>query len=473
MKTAKFLILILIPVLTLASCSSEEDTEVYGEITLSRTEISFDHDAATSLAYLTISSTYAWTAVTDSDWLTISPSSGTAGAETRTTVRATENTLSESRSGTITISSGKSVKTVSVTQSRGALVLTEDEVENYDRIYIPSEYSKDRFLTSEGTWFFGRSAQSEHFILFWEAGYGEYGDVTPSDCENTRYRVDVQEFLDWAEECYDEYVNVLKFAEAGKTQLDNYKFEIFLHYSTEWAAYGWGQDNVVGCLWVNPDAANSKSTVAHEIGHSFQYQTYCDLLYNKVISSDNNRASFRYDRGENGTGFWEQTSQWQAAVMCPEEAFGNWYFSVFCENAHRHFLHEDMRYGSFYLHYYWTDKRGIESIAEIWKVSRSPKDAIEVYRDLYSLTQEELNAELYDYAARVATWDFDDLREEGIDHLNVISWKGEQSDDGSYKVDPSVCPEATGFNIIRIQNYRAGEEITMDFQGLPNEPGYN
>ena len=58
--------------------------------------------------------------------------------------------------------------------------------------------------------------------------------------------------------------------------------------------------------------------------------------------------------------------------MCPEETFTNYNFTEFCDNCHRHFAHEDMRYGSYFFHYYWVDKYGIDAVANVWRSARKP-----------------------------------------------------------------------------------------------------
>lgn len=352
-------------------------------------------------------------------------------------------------------------------------VLTPADVPNYEKIYMTSEfYKKERGWTvtstfydplkPESLYYFGRSKQSEHFILFWDRDFG----TTPPDKSSSPYYLNTDSFLAWCEEIYDYYVNTLKFAHfTPETQsyLDSYKFQIYLWHQTEWAAYGSGpDDNITGCLWVNPEAAGSRSTVAHEIGHSFQYQTACDLILNKEASIIDNVA-FRYDQGQ-GSTFWEQTAQWMAFQMCPEETFTNYYFSNFCDNAHRHFAHEDMRYGSYFFHYYWVDKYGMDAVARVWRTARKPKDSLESYMAAYGLDMDAFNAQLYDYAARCATWDFDRIRTEGARYAGAIGWKGADAGDGYYRVDDSKAPEATGFNLIRL-GVAPGQEIRADFTG--------
>ena len=359
--------------------------------------------------------------------------------------------------------------------------LKPSDVPDYDKIYMCSEFKKstrDGYVSTtfydplkqSSLYYFGRSRQSEHFIVFWDK---DYGTAYPDDVA-APYHLDTRAFLAWCEEIYAYYVNTLKFThltEAEKSYLDQYKFEIFLWHQTEWAAYGSGpEDNITGCLWVNPEAANSRSTVAHEIGHSFQYQVGCDLVLNKKAGNIANVA-FRYDQG-NGSGFWEQTAQWQAYQMCPEETFTNYNFTTFCDNAHRHFAHEDMRYGSYFFHYYWVDKYGMDAVSKVWHAATKPKDSMESYMSAFSLGIDEFNAQLYEYAAKAVTWDFQQIRTEGARHAGAVAWKGADAGDGWWKVDPSKAPESTGFNHIRL-SVAPGQQLTMDFAGLPNEPGYN
>ena len=359
--------------------------------------------------------------------------------------------------------------------------LKASDVPNYDKVYMTTEFYKkergwdvtDTFydpLKSSSLYYFGRSKQSEHFIIFWDK---DYGTTTP-DAAAAPYHLDTDSFLAWCEEIYKYYVETLKFAHfspGDKSYLDSYKFQIYLWHQTEWAAYGSGpDDNITGCLWVNPEAANSRSTVAHEIGHSFQYQTACDLILNKK-ATDIYKVAFRYNQGQ-GSTFWEQTAQWQSFQMCPEETFTNYYFTNFCDNANRHFAHEDMRYGSYFFHYYWIDKYGIDAVAKVWNSAASPEDALESYMDAYDIGIEEFNDQLYDYASRVATWDFRQIRTEGVRHAGAVSWKGSDAGDGYYMVDPAKAPEATGFNIIRL-GVAPGQELTAEFTGLPNQAGFN
>jgi hypothetical protein len=425
-------------------------------------------------AYLKVSSTYRWVGETTEDWLHLSIHEGNAEEEYNVIVSADENKDFETREAYVNIISGKWIKQVKIVQGKASKVLKPEEVPNYEKIYIPEIYSSYGYLNSDKPWYFGRSKQSEHFIIFWAKEYGEYGDVLTSDKSQGRYRVDIDNLLSWAEKCFDYYTKTLKFVDhgQGKSYTDKYKMIIQLNRSTTWKAEGFGVDNVIGLLTVSPDAANDYATLAHEIGHIFQYQIYCDQVLTGEVK-DNSKSGWRYSQGPKGSGIWEQTAQWQAHMMCPEATFQNYYFSVYCNNCNRHFLHEDMRYGSYFFHYYWIEKYGIDAVGKIWRGARAPEDACQAYMSMFDLTLEEFNAHVYDFASRIATWDLEGIRDEGLKYLNKIPWKYKVLEDGFYQVKPESCLEATGFNIIKLNDWTAGETVTAELVGLLDEPGYN
>lgn len=460
---------------TVACTEKEEmDYTVDSEITVNKEEIELGADADKAKAYLKVSSTYKWVGETTEDWLHLSIPEGAADEEYNVIVFADENKSFETREAYVNIISGKWIKQVKVVQGKASKVLKPEDVPNYDKLYIPEIYSSYGYLDSDKPWYFGRSKQSEHFIIFWAKEYGEYGDVLPSDKSQGRYRVDVDALLDWAEKCFDYYTKTLKFVDhgQGKSYTDKYKMIIQLNRSTTWKAEGFGVDNVIGLLTVSPDAANDYATLAHEIGHIFQYQIYCDQVLTGEVK-DNSKSGWRYSQGPKGSGIWEQTAQWQAHMMVPSATFQNYYFQVYCDNCNRHFLHEDMRYGSYFFHYYWIEKYGIDAVGKIWRGARAPEDACQAYMSVFGLSLEEFNSHVYDFASRVATWDLEGIRDEGLKYLNKIPYKSKALEDGFHQVKPESCVEATGFNIIKLKNWTAGEAVTAELAGLPNESGYN
>ena len=355
------------------------------------------------------------------------------------------------------------------TEDSGVTILSESDVVDFDKFYKPQDLASNDMLRSDSQWSFVRSAQSEHFFVFWEKGFGDdpNGNDVPSGL-----RVDIDDLLAKAESFYAINVNTLGFATVGSGQsnLDKYKMEIYLLYQTEWLATGSGYDNVIGALWVNPSTCQPVgSTIAHEIGHSFQYQVYADLLAYGGISDDYTRG-FRYGFGGNGgNAFWEQCAQWQSFQSYPAEAFESYNFGVYMDNYHRHFNHEWQRYASYFLQYYLTDKYGIDYIGKLWREAVSPEDPLEVYMRLEGLTTDELNSNLYEAVSHLVTWDFDAIRSYGQNYIGKYSYKFYQLSDGSYQVAYAKCPGTSGFNVIPLNVPDAGTVVSSKFTAI--EPG--
>lgn len=334
------------------------------------------------------------------------------------------------------------------------------------KIYIPQEFRNMDMFKSSSQWYYGRSRQSEHFIVFWGAGYGK-NDPNASAVPSA-YRVDIDDLLNKAEGFYQLNVEQLKFAEkgVGKSNLDNYKMMIFILYQTDWLATGAGYDDVIGALWVSPSTCHPVgSTIAHEIGHSFQYQVNCDLK---------GGAGFRYGFGGNGgNAFWEQTAQWQSFQSYPNEVFGPTHTPIYLENCHRHFNHEHYRYASYMLHYYWTQKHGKEIVGQIWRGANKPEDPFQAYMRLTGIDVATLNDELFDAASHFVTWDIDGIRQQGQAYVGAHSWKYNKTDDGFYQVAYDKCPGTTGYNVIELKLPSSGSKVSADFVGQTNASGFN
>jgi len=334
------------------------------------------------------------------------------------------------------------------------------------KFYVPKEFKDNDYISTASTWCYERSKQSDHFILFWGAGYGKKNPGSTDIPANLR--VDIADLFEKAEVFYDLNVNTLKFAETGtgKSNLDKYKMQIYLFYQEEWMAFGAGYDDTIGALWVNPGTVQPVGAViAHEIGHSFQYQAFCDL---------GGKVGFRYGFGGNGgNAFWEQTAQWQSFQAYPEQVFENSNFPVYCENCFRHVCHENYRYASYFIHYYWADKHGIDIVGKIWREAQEPEDPIEAYMRITNITVDQLNDEIYDAAAKCVTWDLAALRDYGANHIGQQSFKSIKLDDGSYQVSYDRCPGTTGYNAIRLNVPNEGTEISTEFTGLVNTSGFN
>ena len=456
----------LLIVLTSMSCSSEKDGGT-GSINIAESERTIEIAAESTVATLHFSTNAVWSAKSSESWLTLDPSSGSGGTATVTLHTSSTNSGKEARRATITITCAGTTEEVYVTQQPSTVtVLNESDIQDFDKYYKPQEFSNMNMLRSDAKWSWVRSKQSEHFFVFWEDGFGS--NPNSSDVPE-ELRVDIDDLLQKAEMFYKTNITKLHMATVGegKSQLDKYKMEIYLLYQTEWLATGSGYDDVIGALWVNPSTCQPVgSTIGHEIGHSFQYQTYCDQILNGSPNDYSTGFRYGYEGSNGGNGFWEQCAQWQSYQDYPEQYFGDGWYSVWPSNCHRHFEHEWMRYASYWLQCYWTEKHGDTTLGNIWQKSKKPYDAIQTYQQLYcNNSWKTCAAELYDYAARMATYDVLGPRPYSAQHLTDYKTTFYTTSDGYYQVAYAQCPGCTGFNIIPL-NAVAGKQITADFVGL-------
>lgn len=463
---------------TLTACNDEEES-IVPQLTLNDGQqskyLAWD-EQETSIKF---TATADWTAEVKDitvTWLKLSRTKGEAG-DISLPLLLEKNDNRESREAILILTCGEKTAEVNIRQEANPnAVQTMDPaaIPDYDKYYTPSKYNEgfgqgpEYMLRSDARWSWFRHKQSEHFFVFWEEGFG---DDPNAETVPTELRVDIDDLLDKAEQFYRTNIETLKFAEIGqgKSYLDKYKMQIYLLYQTEWLATGSGYDNTIGALWVNPSTCQPVgSTIAHEIGHSFQYQVYCDKLLQGA--ADDYTQGFRYGYGpagnEGGNGFWEQCAQWQSFQDYPAETFG-YHVSVWKANYHRHFCHEYMRYASYWLQYYWAQKHGSDVVGKIWTQSKAPEDPLMTYCRLYcNNNAATLYEELYDYAARMATYDLDGVRAYATDEAKSYSTRLYETADGYYQVGYGSCPGTSGFNVIALNVPQAGTVITADFEGM-------
>lgn len=435
---------------------------------------------ATSMWTATVEDVTSRATGSNCDWIKLAKTIGATG-DISIPMLFEKNDSENYRTATITLICGDSKVTVSIKQDanpNAVLTMKVSDIENYDKYYTPATYNEGfekgaaAMLRSDAKWSWWRMRQSEHFFVFWEPGFGNDPNA---ESVPVALRVDIDDLLAKAEKFYQTNVRTLKFAEVGqgKSYLDKYKMEIYLLYQTDWLATGSGYDNTIGALWVNPSTCQPVgSTIAHEIGHSFQYQVYCDKVLNGA--TDDMHQGFRYGYGLNGEGgnsFWEQCAQWQSFQDYPSELFG-YHVDVWKANYHRHFNHEWMRYASYWLQYYWAQKHGVETVGDIWKQSQYPEDPLMTYRRLYcGGSLDMLYKELYDYATRMVTYDIDGIRNYATEAARNYTTKLFEIDNHYYQVAYASCPGTSGFNIIPLNVPAVGVNVKADFSGM--FPGSN
>ena len=337
------------------------------------------------------------------------------------------------------------------------------------KIYIPQEWKNNSSTYMESDpdnkaqYSKSRSKESDNFIVYWEKGYG---NTIPTDAPET-YRVDIDDLLEKAEWFYSLNVGKLGFCDEKNSKVSQYKMIICLLHDAGWTATGSGYDNVIGALWVTPSTCKPVGhTIAHEIGHSFQYQCFCDL---------GGYAGFRTAIGS-GSTFWEQTAQWQAAQAYPDQAWTeSWlvYGTPFFPNTYNYAMtHEHMRYQSYWWHYYLADKYGIDIIGKLWRHDAGKGvDPNEVLMDMMGWDAFDLYKAYFDYAMHMATADIDAIRDAAQPYLNSYpyNFQAYRIDGNRYEVAYSCVPQSTGFNVIPLNVPEAGTTVTTEFTS-PKSP---
>lgn len=318
-------------------------------------------------------------------------------------------------------------------------------------IYIPSDLQSNDFNNPESKWSYDRMATTENFVVFWEKGFGKDLSKAPK-LEGHNMTVDLPNLLDRLESFYSFYKNDLKFVLPG-SKSERYRMMVMLNYSLEGTAYGGDYDGQIGALWIAPNRVQDKklNCIAHELGHSFQSQVSCD------------------GQGEawGGSGFFEMTSQWMLWNVNPEWTTDeNYHWQDFKKKFHNAFLHGTNIYHSPYVLEYWSMKRGLTVIGDLYRHGRRGEDPAMTYMRLFNLNLEEMADEMYDCYARLQTFDFPRVKESHHKFAGEMSTKTHTNSDGTITPEKDLYPGTYGFNVIDIPVPSNKGKVTVNFEGL-------
>ena len=301
------------------------------------------------------------------------------------------------------------------------------------QIYIPKDLQDNDFNNPDARWCYAHSRLTENFVIFWEKGFGD--DLSsPPDLEGHKMSVDLENLCQRLEAFYRYYYDTLRFARKGSL-CDKYRMMVMLNYSLEGTAYGGDYDGVIGALWLAPNRIQDTALncIAHELGHCFQSQIMCD------------------GEGEawGGCGFFEMTSQWMLWQVTPDWiASETYHWDAFCKNTHKAFLSIENIYRSPYIIEYWAMKRGLTSIADLYRAGKRGEDPVITYKRLYNLSQEAFADEMYDAVCRIVNLDYPRCWELTRPFACQMTTELEALGDGWYAPRQTNIPEDFGFNVI-------------------------
>ncbi len=315
---------------------------------------------------------------------------------------------------------------------------------------------------NDSYWSYQRSMQSKHWIIFWEKGYGTEAPDAVAD------------ILANADRIFELYAGELAFItiNQGKSKTDTYKMIIRLRYTDEWEANGSGIDDTIGMLTLSRWAYTSRGgqTVAHEIGHCFQYQTHCD---------NGNWNGWMYNWGQSTLNvFWEMCAQWQAYKYYPDMQFNNEWLTNTLNGLHRHPLCVDLRYNNYFIQDYFCHKHGMDVVGRLWNKSYKPEDPLQAYmritmKGTTAQKLAQLGDEMWEYGARMASFDLDPIRDRGAATINKRTQTALTKDkSGFWWPQASNCIENWGNNVIRINAPTKAKTLYAEFVGEPGAEGY-
>ena len=323
--------------------------------------------------------------------------------------------------------------------------------------------SDSKLQDNNNQWSHKRSYQSKHWVLFWEK---EYGDEVPSA---------VPGILDTADKIFEMYADKLGFItiNQGKSKSDTYKMIIRLFSTSEWKAEGSGIDNQIGMLSLSRWAYTSRGgqTVAHEIGHCFQYQVHCD---------NNDWNGWMYNWHESTQNpFWEMCAQWMAYVYYPSKLLNDneWLWNSL-NGMHRHPLAGYLRYENFFIQDLFVHKHGWDAVGRLWNECKDPEDPFETYmrtRMTGSTAKKvsQLGDELWEWGARMTTFDLDPIRDVAG---GKASWRSQtamiKDNEGYWWPEKKNCIENYGNNAIRINAPTRATTLYVEFEGKAGADGY-
>lgn len=339
------------------------------------------------------------------------------------------------------------------------------------QIYIPHVFTTDPALS---TWSYSRSAQSENFVCFWGPVVGEH----PETYADPNLRFTPAQVLDTLEKVYEKFVHEIKFCnDDTSTNLGKYKIIIVMNDTwppggpTGWA-FGSSYDDVIGAMWVHPNATRDGAVLSHELTHSLQGQNNIDR--NRV-------GGFR---NQSTGAIWETHANFMRLQMYPQfakEDASRWM-------ATRSFQFSSTRhhYCAFNLLLTIQELDSLGMVNRLWYESAADEHPLMTYRRLKGWTQTQLNDFIWQYAKRDVIADYKVLgtgdiiraerrRLQDAEPHNL--WRQytvlKRVNDSTprYVVQDYEAPQDYGYNIIPLHPTCANRMVKLKFKGHAEAAG--
>lgn len=318
------------------------------------------------------------------------------------------------------------------------------------KIYIPLELRDNDFTNKDSQWSYYRMACTPNIVCFWEKGFGDDLSKAP-DLEGNSMTVDLDNLLSRLEYFYYVYRDMMGFL-LPDSKAEEYRMMVMLKYSLEGTAYGGAYDDQIGALWITPMRVQDKTLncIAHEIGHSFQFQIFCD------------------GKGGNGGSIYETSAQWMLWQVNPKWTTDEYYhWEAYKKDIHLCLFHEQNRYRAPYVLEYWSFLHGMTFMADMFRSIQPDEDIPQAYMRMYDVDIKKMGDEMLDCYSRLITFDFPDKRKDSKRYSCELLSEMTDTLEGWKK--PVNIPETYGFNVDEITLPEKGKSVKIQFQGLSKE----
>lgn len=299
-----------------------------------------------------------------------------------------------------------------------------------------------------------RMKETPNLVAFWEAGFGQ----DPATTKDEKFRVKLDEMMSETEKMFVFYRDSLRFIEPGHSVTDSIRMMLYLYYNEDGTVYGGSADDTIGVMWLSPNRVQHYpyAAVAHELGHSFQFQ----------VSIDGHPAF-------PGGSIYEMTSQYMLFQFYPNwMQLETYHLENFMKNTHKAFLHEDNMYCSPYVLEYWSGKYGINFVGRMWNEALEGEDPVMAYKRITGIDQASFNDEMLDAYLRFMTWDLPRIKDIAAEYANGHFTKLDKLDNGWYQIAEECCPQNYGYNGIELEIPADSTEIQLEFKGITGAEGF-
>lgn len=267
-------------------------------------------------------------------------------------------------------------------------------------LFIPTEWSNpnNEFYNKISD---SRKYESTNFVLYW----GDKVGTNPAAYSDATLRFTPKSVADTLEHSFKRFVTDLKFvSNAPTTNVGKYKIIIMVMNTwnstdtrLEAFAHASSFSNVIGAMFVHPQATRDGGALSHEFAHTLQ-------MMMRIQENPGNGTAFA---GYDWAGpFFEGHANFMRAQAYPQWAEIDGTLTRWIQT--RHFMWSSNRhhYTNFHLMYYVQEKDGFDFTRRMWAESKNQEHPLETIKRLKGFTQEQLNDYLWGYAQRQPAFDY-------------------------------------------------------------------